>query len=207
MQDFEITNEVINRAIQNSSYITVLISSGVFIVYTLIIRLVDYYKSKDKNKPLLEMASAIKEISENVVRLNNVLDRTFKTAELKEITNIKNIIVLSFDSLCLDVVNFCNDIIIHNNIDEDKESIKQNIHKFINTEYYKLYSLLSAYELNDLNISTKLKEEWIEELAKECVVVIYEGYDKIDRINHIHTRVQVIISNYSIYTMNKVFNH
>lgn len=207
MQDFEIANEIINRAIQNSSYITVLISSGVFIVYTLIIRLVDYYKSKDKNKPLLEMASAIKEISENVVRLNNVLDRTFKAAELKEITNIKNIIVLSFDSLCLDVVNFCNDIIIHNNIDEDKESIKQNIYKFINTEYYKLYSLLSAYELNDLNISTKLKEEWIEELANECVVVIYERCDKIDKINHIRTRVQVIISNYSIYTMNKVFNH
>ena len=207
MQDFEIANEVINKAIQNSSYVTVLISSGVFIIYTLIIRLVDYYKSKDKNKPLLEMAGAIKEISENVVRLNNVLDRTFKTAELKEITNIKNIIVLSFDSLCLDVVNFCNDIIIHNNIDEDKESIKQNIYKFINTEYYKLYSLLSAYELNDLNISTKLKEEWIEELAKECVIVIYEECDKIDRINHIRTRIQVIISNYSIYTMNKVFNH
>lgn len=207
MQDFEIASEVINKAIQNSSYITVLISSGVFIVYTLIIRLVDYYKSKDKNKPLLEMANAIKEISENVVRLNNVLDRTFKTAELKEITNIKNIIVLSFDSLCLDIVNFCNDIIIHNDIDTDKESIKQNIYKFINTEYYKLYSLLSAYELNNLNISTKLKEEWIEELAKECVDVIYEECDKIDRINHIRTRVQVIISNYSIYTMNKVFNH
>ena len=153
------------------------------------------------------MANAIKEISENVVRLNNVLDRTFKTAELKEITNIKNIIVLSFDSLCLDIVNFCNDIIIHNDIDTDKESIKQNIYKFINTEYYKLYSLLSAYELNNLNISTKLKEEWIEELAKECVDVIYEECDKIDRINHIRTRVQVIISNYSIYTMNKVFNH
>ena len=207
MQDFEIASEVINKAIQNSSYITVLISSGVFIVYTLIIRLVDYYKSKDKNKPLLEMANAIKEISENVVRLNNVLDRTFKTAELKEITNIKNIIVLSFDSLCLDIVNFCNDIIIHNDIDTDKESIKQNIYKFINTEYYKLYSLLSAYELNNLNISTKLKEEWIEELAKECIDVIYEECDKIDRINHIRTRVQVIISNYSIYTMNKVFNH
>lgn len=207
MQDFEIASEVINKAIQNSSYITVLISSGVFIVYTLIIRLVDYYKSKNKNKPLLEMANAIKEISENVVRLNNVLDRTFKTAELKEITNIKNIIVLSFDSLCLDIVNFCNDIIIHNDIDTDKESIKQNIYKFINTEYYKLYSLLSAYELNNLNISTKLKEEWIEELAKECVDVIYEECDKIDRINHIRTRVQVIISNYSIYTMNKVFNH
>ena len=47
MQDFEIANEVINKAIQNSSYITVLISSGVFIIYTLIIRLVDYFKAKD----------------------------------------------------------------------------------------------------------------------------------------------------------------
>jgi hypothetical protein len=207
MQDFEIANEVINKAIQNSSYITVLISSGVFIIYTLIIRLVDYFKAKDRNRPLIEMAEAIKEVSENVVRLNNVLDRTFKTAELKEETNIKNIVSLACDSWTLDVVNYCNDVIIHDNIENNKTSICNNLTKYIHTEYYKLYQLLSAYEINNINISTKLKEEWIEELAKECLNVIYEGGDKINRISHVHTKVQVIITGYSVYILNKVFNH
>ena len=207
MQDFEIANEVINKAIQNSSYITVLISSGVFIIYTLIIRLVDYFKAKDRNRPLIEMAEAIKEVSENVVRLNNVLDRTFKTAELKEETNIKNIVSLACDSWTLDVVNYCNDTIIHNNIENNKTSICNNLTKYIHTEYYKLYQLLSAYEINNINISTKLKEEWIEELAKECLNVIYEGGDKINRISHVHTKLQVIITGYSVYILNKVFNH
>lgn len=207
MHDFEIANEVINKAIQNSSYITVLISSGVFIVYTLIIRVVDYFKAKDKNRPLIEMASAIKEVSQNVVKLNNVLDRTFKTAELKENTNVKNVIVLACDSWCLDIIIFCVDIIIHNNIKENEEYVKQNIHKFINTEYYKLYSVLSAYEINNLNISTKLKEEWIEELARECINIIYEDSEKVNRISHIHSKIQVMISAYSVYIVNKVFNH
>lgn len=206
MQDFEVAHEIINKAIQNSSYITVLISSGVFIVYTLIIRLVDYFKAKDRNRPLIEMVEAIKEVSENVVRLNNVLDRTFKTAELKEENNIKNIVTLACDSLTLDVINYCNDIIIHNNIENNRVYITNNLTKYINTEYYKLYSLLSAYEINEINISTKLKEEWIEELAKECLSVIYEGGDKINRISHIHTKIQVIVTGYSVYILNKVFN-
>lgn len=207
MYDFEIANEVINKAIQNSSYITVLISSGIFIVYTLIIRLVDYFKSKDKNRPLIEMAHAIKEVSINVVKLNNVLDRTFKTAELKENTNIKNVIVLACDSLCLDIIVFCVDIIIHNNIKCNEEYIKQNVHKFINTEYYKLYSVLSAYEFNDINVATKLKEEWIEELARECITIIYEDGDSINRISHTHNKIQVMVNSYSVYIVNKVFNH
>ena len=207
MQDFEIANEVINKAIQNSSYITVLISSGVFIVYTLIIRLVDYFKSKDRNRPLIEMAEAIKEVSENVVRLNNVLDRTFKIAELKEETNIKNIVSLACDSWTLDVVNYCNDVIIHDNIENNETNICNNLTKYIHTEYYKLYQLLSAYEINNINISTKLKEEWIEELAKECLNVICEGGDKVNRISHIHTKIQVTITGYSVYILNKVFNH
>ena len=59
MDELQAVNDIVNNAVKDSSYVTVLISSGVFILYTLIIKIVDYYKSKDKHKPLLEMASAI----------------------------------------------------------------------------------------------------------------------------------------------------
>ena len=55
MDELQTINDVVSNAVKNSSYTTVLISSSVFILYTLIIKLVDFYKSKDKNKPLLQM--------------------------------------------------------------------------------------------------------------------------------------------------------
>lgn len=207
MGEFGQINEIVSDAVRNSSYVTVLISSGVFILYTLVIRVVDLFKAKNRSKPLIEMAAAIKQVSENVVKLNNVLDRTFKNAEIKEIQNVRNIINLSCDSFKFDIVNYCVDIIVHNNIQENEKSIKQSVHKFISTDYYKLYSLLSAYEINDINISTKIKEEWIEELYKECISIIFNGQDKIIRVSQLSNRLQILIANYSVYTANKVFNH
>ena len=96
MDDFNQVNQVVNDAIKDSSYITVLISSGIYIAYTLIVKIVDLFKAKDRNKPLIEMASAIKQVSENVVKLNGVLDKAFQDAESKEQDKIKNVIVLGF---------------------------------------------------------------------------------------------------------------
>ena len=84
MNDFQAINQIIDESIRNSSYITVAISSGVFICYTLIVQLISFFKQRDKNKPLIEMATAIKENTENILKLNNVLDRLFKDAERKE---------------------------------------------------------------------------------------------------------------------------
>ena len=92
MEDLQTINDVINSAVKNSSYIRAIISSCVFILYTLIIKVVDLYKSKDRNKPLVDMASAIKKVSENVVKLNQVLDKTIQDAETKEANRITNII-------------------------------------------------------------------------------------------------------------------
>ena len=50
MEDLQTINDIINSAVKNSSYITAIISSCVFILYTLIIKVVDLYKSKDKQK-------------------------------------------------------------------------------------------------------------------------------------------------------------
>ena len=69
MTDFQTINEIVAESVRNSSYYTVAISSCVFILYTLIIQLVSYFKSKSKNKPLIEMSNALKEMAENIVNL------------------------------------------------------------------------------------------------------------------------------------------
>lgn len=207
MDDFNQINKIVSDAIKDSSYITVLISSGVYILYTLIIRLVDLFKAKDRNKPLIQMASAIKEVSENVVKLNTVLDKQIQDAESKELTKVRQVISLAFDSFRANISKTCNEIIIHNNIDKNRDLIRENLFKTISTEYYKLYNVFSAYEVDGINIATKIKDEWIDDTTKECLEVIYDGQDKDVRIGQILNKLTIIANEHSIYVNNKVFNH
>lgn len=207
MGDFNEVNQIVNDAIKDSSYITVLISSGVYIAYTLIVKLVDLFKAKDRNKPIIQMADAIKQVSENVIKLNGVLDKAFQDAESKERAKVRNVISLGFDSFKVAVINVCNGIIVHNNIAANKELIKENIFRLVSTEYYKLYNVFSAYEINGINVSTKLKEEWIDDVTKECLDIIYNGQDALTRINQIGNRLDIIADEHSVFVGNKVFNH
>ena len=207
MEDLQTINDIINGAVKDSSYITVLISSGVFILYTLIIKVVDLFKAKDRNKPIIEMASAIKEVSENVVKLNQVLDKTIQDAETKEASRINNIILTAFNSFKAALLNQCIDIIIYNNIETTKDNVKQTIYKTTSTEYYKLYSIFSAYEHDSVNVATKIKEEWIDDITNECLKIIYDGAEATLRIRQLNNKLNLIIEEYSIYIKNKVFNH
>lgn len=207
MDDFNQINQIVSDAIKDSSYITVLISSGIYILYTLIIKLVDLFKAKDRNKPLIQMASAIKEVSENVVKLNTVLDKQIQNAESKELTKVRQVISLAFDSFRANISKTCNEIIIHNNIDTNRNLIRENLFKTISTEYYKLYNVFSAYEVDGINIATKIKDEWIDDTTKECLEVIYDGQDKDVRIGQILNKLTIIANEHSVYVNNKVFNH
>ena len=207
MDDFNQVNQIVSDAIKDSSYVTVLISSGVYILYTLIIRLVDLFKAKDRNKQLIQMASAIKEVSENVVKLNTVLDKQIQDAESKELNKVRQVISLAFDSFRANISKACNEIIIHNNIDKNKDLIRENLFKTISTEYYKLYNVFSAYEVDGINIATKIKDEWIDDITKECLEVIYDGQDKDVRIGQILNKLTIIANEHSVYVNNKVFNH
>lgn len=207
MNDLQTVNEIINTAVKDSSYTTVIISCGVFIIYTLINKVIELYKAKDRNKPMLEMASAIKQVSENVVKLNQVLDKTFQDAEVKEANRITNIIAASFNSFKSEIITRAIDIIVHNNIEANKESVKQSIYRTVSTEYYKVYSIFSAYEHDKVNVATKLKEEWIDAVTEEVLQIIYNGQDATDRIRQINNKLSIDTEEYSIYINNKVFNH
>lgn len=206
MEEFNQINDIIAESIKDTSYITVLISSGVYLAYTLIIKLVDLFKAKDRNRPIVEMAAAVKQVSENVVKLNGVLDKAFQDAETKERNKVKNAICTAFDSFKWAVANTCHEIIIHNNIEQNKVLIKQNLFKVTSTEYYKLYNVFSAYELDGICVATKLKEEWIDAVNNECFAIIYDGQDSINRISQISNKLLILTNEYSIYINNKVFN-
>lgn len=207
MNDFETINNLIEQTVRSSSYITVAISSTVFILYTLIIKTIDYFKIKNRNKLLVDMAEAIKENTANVVRLNSVLDKTFKEAERKEISKCRMTIENAFITFKSNIAQDCMNIIIHNNIDQNKQLIVDNISKLVSTEYYNLYSTFSAYEINDVNVATRLKEEWIKEITNSIISIIYDGQEAIDRIAQLNNRLLIAVGTYITYMNNKVFNN
>jgi len=206
MNDFQTINDIVNESIQNSSYYTVAISSCVFILYTLIDKLIGYFKGKAKNKPIIEMSKALNDMGENIVKLNAVLDKIFKDAEVKEVHKCKKTIELGFGNLESIIVKEVQGIIIHNNIEINKGLIHENIKSLCSTEYYKLYATLSDYEINQIPVNRRLKEEWIKELSDEILKIIYNDNDKLVRISQINNRIATMIANYSTYINNKTFN-
>lgn len=206
MNDFQTVNEIVAESVRNSSYYTVAISSCVFILYTLIVQLISYFKQRSKSRPLIEMATAIKENTANIVRLNSVLDKTLRDAERNESSKCKIVIELAFRSFASKISEECEEIIIHNNIEKNKKYITENIAKLVSTEYYKLHSILSHYEINETNVASKLKEEWIKEIAEDIVAIVYDEQDAIARIKQLNSRLLVYIGNYSTYINNKTFN-
>ena len=206
MNDFQTINDIVNESVRNSSYYTVAISSCVFILYTLIVQLIGYFKGKAKNKPIIEMSKALSEMGENIMKLNAVLDKTLQGAEKKKVRQCESAIDLAFRASSLRIIQEISSIIAHNNIDKNKEFIVGNINKFVSNEYYKLYSALAIYEINDINVASRLKEEWIKEIADNLVDIIYNGQDAITRITQINNRLNVCVSEYSTYINNKTFN-
>ena len=207
MNDFQTINDIVSESVRNSSYYTVAISSCVFILYALITNLVSYFKSKSKNKPLIEISKAMIEMTENIVKLNTILDKTLKDAERKEISKCKQVIDLAFRTFASRISQQCESVIANNNIEKNKEFITDNIAKLVSTEYYKLYSILSAYEINEVNVASKLKEEWIDNIAKKCIQINYSNQDSLNRIKQLNDRLIIITEEHSIYINNKVFNH
>lgn len=206
MHDLSTINELISNAVRSSSYNTVLLSSCVFIIYTLIIKVIDMLKAKSRNKPIIEMATAIKDIGSNIIKLNNVLDKTFKDAEHKDYIRCKNAIRLAFEAMKSKLNEECIETIITNHVEENKEQIVENILKLISTEYYKVYSILSNYEIDNVNVASQLDKRWIEQISNTIISVIYGKKSDISRILQLQHRLNIEIGKYETYIDNKVFS-
>lgn len=206
MEDLQLINDIVNQSTKEASYWSVVISSTVFIIYTIVIRLFDYFKTKDKDKPLLEMSKAIQEVSNNVIKLNIVLDKMIQDNSKKDFTKCKNTIELSFIGFDNNVFKFCREIILHNNIETNRDLIVSNISQKVNTEYYKIYSVLSIFEIKEIVVSTHLHSEWIDDITKDLINIIYNGQDKEARVNQISSKLKLTMNAYSTQVYNKTFN-
>ena len=55
--------------------------------------------------------------------------------------------------------------------------------------------------------SISIKKEWIDNITKKCLQIIYSNQDSLNRIKQLNDRLIIITEEHSIYINNKVFNH
>jgi hypothetical protein len=203
MEEFKFFNSIIEDTVRNTSYVTVIISSIVFISYTIIIKLIGYFRHKDDKKSIVEMGLAVKEVSNNVAKLNAILDNFFQDITKKNLEKGKIVIELVFFNFQYKIVNLCRNIIINNNIDINKEYVVASIAKTINTEFYRAYHTLSLYEIKNIPLSNFLKENWKDDCIKDVLAIVYNGQEDKLRISQINNNLGIKIDNWIVYINNK----
>lgn len=203
MEEFKFFNSIIEDTVRNTSYVTAIISSIVFISYTIIIKLIDYFRHKDDKKSIVEMGLAVKEVSNNVAKLNAILDNFFQDITKKNLEKGKIVIELAFFNFQYKIVNLCRNIIINNNIDINKEYVVASITKTVNTEFYRAYHTLSLYEIKNVPLSNFLKENWKDDCIRDVLAIIYNGQEDKLRISQINNNLGIKIDNWIVYINNK----
>lgn len=167
------------------------------IIYLLIIKVVDNRKESKQAKISKQLADSVSEISSFIRNMSQDIIQ-------KDKDKCKITIEDSMLASGLKLINFVSDTILHNHIQENKENILVNIHNVVNSEYYTIYANLSLYTFNGIKVSDIMKTEWMAEIEKDIVDIIYsEKLNDADKINTFMRKINLRIQSYITYTINK----
>lgn len=147
-----------------------------------------------------ELVDSMREVS---VQLHNVTSNIVERDREK----CKISIELAFIAFVKELCDFGFLTIYNNHLDENRSIIESNVESIINSEYYKVYSILSLYEINGRKVSQNLKPEWKEELSDGLINVIYnDKLNDIEKVNMLRTKLNIKGKDYSNYVYNNTFN-
>lgn len=162
------------------------ITPGIIIlIYLIIIKVIDTKKESN-------MVKVNKEVTECFSKLNSFLDYITKDilndAEEKQDYAIKN----SFKAFANSIIRHATFVVITNNIDNNKESIIENIHYIIDSNYYRLYNLMFLYKLCGY-----MKPEWKTEIDEDIIEIIYNNkFSKEEKLYNINNKINIKIDEY-----------
>lgn len=167
------------------------------IIYLLIVKWVDSKKESKQTKISSQLA-------ESVAKITNYIENMSKDIISKDKDKCKVAIEDSMLASALRLINFTNDTILHNHIHENKENVLSNIHNIVNSEYYTVFATLSLYTYDGKKVSDVMKTEWMVEIEKDIVDIIYsEKLKDSDKVNVFMHKVNIRIQSYITYIINK----
>lgn len=176
-------------------------SALVVLTYLVINRILD---SRDKAKKI--------EVNNELVQCFNELNAYLRhiTKDIVDTDNDKclSAIRMSFSAMSWDLSEFANFTITRNNVESNKESVKENINTVVDSVYAKSYNDLSLYSNGKESIADFLNPEWKNELKNDLNSIIFDNSkDKEDRIYEATRRVSIRTKQYYNFINNKFLDY
>ena len=165
-------------------------------IYLIIIKILDNKKEKHQAKVNANVLSALEKIS-------NFLDNITSNILDKDKDKCKSAIINSFTAFYSTVLDFAINTVIKNHILENKSYITENVERIVKSQFYNVHTALSLYNINGCNISGNLKPEWIKEITKEILKIIYSNANTQDKISNLMNSLSIKFDGYISYVTNK----
>lgn len=170
-------------------------------VYLIVNKIIDAKKEKKRV-----------DISDTLVNgfanLNNFLSYFTDDIIKKEQDKCEFAIKDSFNAFENSLLKFSITTIINNNVEENKESIVDNIKHIINNSYWAVYSCLILYKSGEEKVSDYLDQVWKDELEKDISNIIFDSKKtKEQRIYSINNKIHLDVNSYCVHVINKYATH
>ena len=167
-------------------------------IYLIITKIIDTRKESIQLRLSTELTRSINKIS-------SFIDNLTKDIVNKDIDKCKVAIEDSMYSAGMRLCNFVSTTVINNNIEKNKENILANIHTIVNAEFYNVYSTLSLYTIDGYKISEYLDKNWMTEVEKDMIDIIYkDGLSKDDKIICFSKKLDIKFKSYITYIINNM---
>ena len=165
-----------------------LVPGIVIVIYLIINKIID----NNKKDPL-----------DDIAKLLNIVTKDIIYKDREKYIAVVSIAMVYAASEC---AKFVASTIITNNVDSNRDQIEYNARHLVNSVYYDAYSKLNMYRGDEDYLSHYMREEWKEDIYGDIINIIYNKHlDSNQRILAFNKRVDIRVSDYTTYIINKAF--
>lgn len=196
--------ELINYIAKADIWSTV-ITVFVVLLFFIANKVYDYYQKKNTSKPLNKMVETLDANCKHLDKLTAMLTNYIYDSSKGNENKCKAILELAFTSFKGNIFEFVRTVILSNNLKLNEVLIKENIRQKVSTEYYAVFTNLSLFDIEGINVSSYLNTAWIEEISNDVIAIIFQESDAKLRIDAINRRLSLKLTGYENYIYNKIF--
>lgn len=165
-----------------------LIPGIVIVVYLIINKILD----NNKRNPLDDIAKLLNIVTKDIIE--------------KDREKSKAVVSITMVNAVSECIKFVVSTIITNNVDSNRDQIEYNARHLVNSVYHDAYSKLNMYRGDEDYLSHYMREEWKEDIYGDIINIIYNKHlDSNQRILAFNKRVDIRVSDYTAYIINKAF--
>lgn len=165
-----------------------LVPGIVIVIYLIINKIID----NNKKDPLDDIAKLLNIVTKDIID--------------KDREKSKAVVSIAMVNAASECAKFVASTIITNNVYSNRHQIEYNARHLVNSVYYDAYSKLNMYRGDEDYLSHYMREEWKEDIYGDIINIIYNKHlNSNQRILAFNKRVDIRVSDYTAYIVNKAF--